>query len=379
MCDRAARFRRWLAASALAAAALSPCPAHAQSADQLRTRLLAAARRANTLSDSLRALHKLRARELPPDSLAAGELRFRFLKSNFGADLQASLQSAATHSMAIADSMFGDAVHGIVGAAPITATRSHSSVGQFASLDMVRLEIADGGGRSTLIRAPVTQREIEDGILDLIGTMATAQAPAIATAWAGGWVPSRHLTRESWADAAIDLASSNAAIARTCYAGSVPACESALGLTVVRDSLAEWYTPEGWRVLVSTWRPPKDAFSVIAERAECLEKKANAVCERLARSRPVPIPLNFTTRSSLLGLALERGGRDAYSRLAGAEGTPLQILAAAAGVAPDSLVREWRSRVLAAAPKSAGPSVTEATVFVAWTLIFAFAAGRRRP
>ena len=379
MCDLTSRRRSWFVALTLVAAATSPRPAHAQSTGELRIRLLAATRHGQILKDSVKALHEMRTLEFPSDSLATGELKFRFLKSNVGADLQATLQAAGTHAMSVADSMFGDAVRGIAGTTSILATRSRSRFGQFSTVDMVTLELADGGGRSTLIRAPVTQRKLEDGILDLLGTMATARVPSNVIQWAGGWVPSRRLTHETWEDAAIDLASSNAAIARTCYSGSVPACESALGLTDVHDALSEWYAPEGWRVLVSSWKPPKDAYSVIADRAECIEKKATQVCERLARSRPVPIPLTFATRSTLFGLALERGGRPAYSRLVGAKGTPLQMLSTAAGVSPDSLIREWRTRVLAATPKSASPSPVEATVFIAWTLIFGFVAGRRRP
>src|ERR1035437_9888757 len=379
MCDLASRCRRWLTALILVAAATSPRPARAQSTGELRIRLLAAARRGQILKDSVKALHEMRTLEFPPDSLAAGELKFRFLKSNVGADLQASLQAAGTHAMSVADSMFGDAVRGIAGTTSILATRSPSRFGQFSTVDMVTLELADGSGRSTLIRAPVTQRKLEDGILDLLGTMATARVPANVIQWGGEWVPSRRLTHETWEDAAIDLASSNAAIARTCYSGSVPACESALGLTDVHDALSEWYAPEGWRILVSSWKPPKDAYSVIADRVECLEKKGMAVCERLARSRPVPIRLTFATRATLLGLALERGGRSAYSRLVEAKGTPLEMLAITAGVTPDSLIREWRRRVLAASPKSASPSPVEATGFITWTLISGFAASRRRP
>jgi hypothetical protein len=368
-----------LVIAALVATAIPPLPAQAQSVDQLRTRLVAASRLGRLLRDSAKTLHDMRLRELPPDSLTAGPLSFHFLKSNFGSDLQASLRAAGTHTMSVADSMFGDDVNRIAGTTPILATRSHSRFGRFSTMDMVTLELADGGGRSTTVRAPVTVRKLEDGILDLLGTMATARAPAIAIQWAGGWVPSRRTTRESFEDAAIDLASSNAAVARTCYTGSVPACESALGLTSVHDTLSEWYAPEGWRILVSNWKPPKDAYSVIADRVECLEKKVMVVCERLARSRPVPIPLSFATRATLLGLALERGGRSAYSRLVEARGTPLQMLAITAGVTPDSLIREWRRRALAASPKSASPSPVEATVFIAWTLIFGFAASRRRP
>ena len=384
MCDRASPTRGRLVGAALViavfvAAAIPRLPAQAQSVDQLRTRLVAASRLGKLLKDSAKTLHDMRLRELPPDSLTAGPLSFHFLKSNFGADLQASLRSAGTHTMSVADSMFGDDVNGIAGTTPILATRSHSRFGRFSTMDMVTLELADGGGRSTTVRAPVTVRKLEDGILDLLGTMATARAPAITIQWAGGWVPSRRTTRESFEDAAIDLASSNAAVARTCYAGSVPACESALGLTRVHDALSEWYAPEGWRILVNSWKPPKEAYSVIADRVECLEKKVMAVCERLARSRPVPIPLSFATRATLLGLALERGGRSAYSRLVEAKGTPLEMLAITAGVTPDSLIREWRRRVLAASPKSASPSPVEATVFITWTLIFGFAASRRRP
>ena len=103
------------------------------------------------------------------------------------------------------------------------------------------------------------------------------------------------------------------------------------------------------------------------------------VCERLSRTRPIPIPLQFGARQTLFGLALERGGRTAYSRLAAAKGTPLQILSTISGVSADSLIREWRARVAAAAPKSPSPSVEEAAVFVGWTLLFGFAATRRRP
>jgi hypothetical protein len=365
--------------TALVAATIAPCAAHAQSVDQLRARLVSASRLGHLLRDSLKVLHDARVRELPPDSLAAGELRFRFVKSNFGTDLQATLQAAGTHTMAAADSMFGDALRGIAGTAPILATRSHSSFGRFSTADLVTLELADNGGRSTTVRAPITERKLEDGILDILGTMATARVPENVIQWGGGWVPSRRTTHESWEDASIDLASSNAAVARTCYAGSLPACETALGLTDVHDALSEWYSPEGWRILVSSWKPPKDAYSVIADRVECVEKKVMAVCEQLSRTRPVPIPLTFATRATLLGLALERGGRPAYSRLMGAKGTALQMLSTAAGVTPDSLIREWRTRVLAAAPKSASPSPMEASVFIAWTLAFGFAASRRRP
>jgi hypothetical protein len=321
----------------------------------------------------------MKSRSLPADSLVIGDLTFRFVRANLGKDLEADLRAGVAAALGVADSVLGSQLHRIASDAPILATRSRARFGEFTRVSLVTLEIANGGGRSTTVRAPVTVRKLEEGILDLLGTMATSHVPASVVGWGGQWVPSRPLTPDMWENAAIDMASSNAAIARTCYAGSQPACESALALPIIRDSLTEWYTPEGWRVLVASWMPAADAYAVLADRAQCLEKKVNASCERVARRRSIPIPLTFATRSTLIGLAFQRGGRDAYARMLEANGTTLQILAATAGVTPDSLMHEWRSRVVAASPKSSRPSPVEATVCVAWIALFGAAAGRRRP
>jgi hypothetical protein len=379
MCELASLSRRWVIAFAVVAAVTAPHAAAAQSVEQLQRRLVAASKRGQQLKDSVTELHQMKSRDLPADSLVVGDLKFRFVRTNLGKNLEADLQTAAAKTLATADSVFGSELPRIAGEAPILATRARSPFGELTRVDMVNLVIANGGGRATLVRAPITQRKLEEAMLDLLGTMATSHVPANVIGWGGEWVPSRPLTRELWENAAIDMASSNAAIARTCYAGSLPACESALALTLIHDPLTEWYTPEGWRVLVASWKPPKDAYLVIADRAECLEKKISARCEVLARGRSVPIPLTFATRSTLLALAFQRGGRDAYSRMLGAKGTTLQILAATAGVTSDSLLHEWRSRVIAASPKSTSPSPLEATVFIAWIALFGVAAGRRRP
>jgi hypothetical protein len=380
MSDMPRRARFAIGGALVATFVFATATASAQSAIEYRARLLASARRSAILRDSVRLLHDMRATDLPADSVSAGALRFRFLKTNIGPELQATLQAAATQSMRAADSIFGDELSHVAGTSPILATRSTTQFGPMLnSAYMVALEIADGGGRSNIQRAPVTEHKLEDAILDLLGTMATKSVPMDVLTWGGEWVPSRRVMPEDWQNASVDLASSAAVVARSCYSGSVPACESALGLTPVRDPLAEWYTPDGWRVLVSGWTPHKDSLSMVTDHVQCVEKNVTAACERLARSRPVPIPVSVNTRQTLFALALERGGRAAFSRLIHAKGSRLEILSAAAGVAPDSLIREWRTRVLASSPKSASPSPLEATVFVAWTLILGFAAGRRRP
>ena len=387
MSDRRSHVSILIAGVALVMA-MTASGGHAQSVAQTRPdglqrlhdRLISTARLSNALRDSAAYFRSRRWTTLPPDSLAAGPLRIRFAGKTLGADLEATLREAAIGAAAVADSTLGDAAATFLGDAPIVASRdSWQSRGWVPGFDIMVLELANGGGRTTIIRAPITRRRVEDAILDLIGTMATAHLLENAVQWGGEWIPAQGMTRERWEDAAVDLASSNAAIARTCHAGSIPACESALGLTKVGDPLMDWYTPAGWRVLISEWHPAKEDFVAIGARAECVEKKIDSVCLRLSRARPVPIPLSFATRSTLFATALKRGGRPAFARLMSAKGTPLEVLSIAAGVSADSLVSEWRSRVLASTPRSSLPTPLDAVLFVGWTLALGAAATRKRP
>jgi len=55
------------------------------------------------------------------------------------------------------------------------------------------------------------------------------------------------------------------------------------------------------------------------------------------------------------------------------------VLSIAAGVGADSLIGEWRSRVLASTPPSSAPTPLDAALFVGWTVAFGIAATRKRP
>jgi hypothetical protein len=368
-----------LRATLLAGLLASPAEAQQPPINRLRERLVSSARISKVLRDSAAYLRQHRWIELPPDSLSAGPLRLRFVASNLGPALLVTLQAATTGAASVADSTFGDAANTFIGAAPIVASLSKVRVGTITTFDLLYLEIANGGGRSTIVRPPLTVGRVQDALLDLIGTMATDRLLHEAVQWGGEWIPAQRASRERWEEAAVDLASSNAAIARTCYAGSIPACESALGLTKVADPLTEWYTPAGWRVLATGLHPQKGDYELLAARAECVDKMSDSACLQISRARPVPIPLTFGTRWTLFATALERGGRSSFTRLTAAKGSPLEVLSTAAGVSADSLVSEWRSRVLASTPPSSSPRPLEAVVFVGWTLVFAFGASRRRP
>ncbi len=359
--------------------ACTPHRSEGQSAAELRPRVIAAMRNAKLTRDSLDALRAKRSYERQPDSLAAGSIVLRFSAQNLGPALQSDVQAAALDAWELANKEFGDAAKIAVSGAPIRVTRTRRLVAPQLSVETVELEIAGLDARRKQVRPPITRHKLADAMLDLIGTAATIHAPAPTMKWVGFWMPARRISEDDWRSAALDLASSNASVARTCYAGSVLACESSLGLTRVHDPLAEWYTPDGWHALVSEWQPSKEHPELIARHNECIVKRVAATCLELARMRPVAIPLNMASRMTLVGLALERGGQAGYARMLAATGTPMEVLAATAGISADSLVSEWRTRVLGALPRSTTPTIPEVVVLFAWTLLLGAAAVRKRP
>ncbi len=373
-------LRRTIAgvAAMFAIAAFVPKAGTAQSAAQYRARLSATLRARKLAMDSLDTLRARRGLDLPPDSLKTGVVRVRYSKLNLGPDLEATLRAAVQHAAAIADTQFGDAqLEGPQ--AVIVVNRVARTEVSSLSFDIVQLELPGPSGRMTTVRVPVTQRKLSDELLDMIGTLATVGVPVNVSRWAGYWAPSHPLTPDDWEAAALDLTTSSSSVSRTCYSGSVSGCEAALGLTAVHDPLVEWYTPEGWRALVSTWDPPVGDPGLVADHADCVERKVMETCKRLARMRQIPVPLNMSTRSTLFNLAIARGGRSSYTRLRNATGTPLEVLSAVAGVSPEVLVDDWRTRTLSAVPHAARPTGAETTALLAWTALFGFAATRKRP
>lgn len=372
------RFRAILAlAGALGIAALVPRAAGAQSAAQYRARLGTTLRDRRVLLDSLDTLRARRAVDFPPDSMTSGVVRVRYSRANLGPDLETTLRAAVQRAGAIAATQFGDAQLQGAGSV-IVVNRVQRTVISSLSFDLLQVELPGTEGRLSTLRAPLTQANLSDELLEMIGTLATNGIPANVSRWAGYWAPSHPLTTDEWQAAALDLATSSSSVARTCYSGSVAGCESALGLTPVHDALVEWYTPEGWRALVGSWDPPAGDPILAAEHAECVEKKVMETCQRLARMRQVPVPLNMSTRSTLFGLALAHGGRSGYTRLRAATGTPLEALSTVAGVPPDVLIDDWRTHALAAVPHSVRPSAADTSALLAWTVLFGFAATRRR-
>jgi hypothetical protein len=114
----------------------------------------------------------------------------------------------------------------------------------------------------------------------------------------------------------------------------------------------------------------------------CVEERSDVACTELLSSldrHEIPPPVSLTPRRSLAQVALESGGDGAFGRLVGSAGLPLETrLSMVAGISTDSLLREWHSAVLHAAPDRASVNHWAAATSLVWVLTFMVAATRSR-
>jgi hypothetical protein len=92
-------------------------------------------------------------------------------------------------------------------------------------------------------------------------------------------------------------------------------------------------------------------------------------------------PASDAVRASLVTVAIARGGAQFLPALAAAdtsEAQPLTVLAAAAGVPPDTLLHEWRETLRAVGARDAALPPRLVLSTAAWALFLAWAATRRR-
>ena len=81
----------------------------------------------------------------------------------------------------------------------------------------------------------------------------------------------------------------------------------------------------------------------------CTNGHFQATCDSIVRSIPldaIPSPVPATVRRSLVRYALMTGGPGAFDRLASAEGTISDRLAAVSRIPTDSLVRRWQQALV---------------------------------
>jgi hypothetical protein len=351
----------------------------AQDLNKIGARLLAADRAFTAGHDSIQALAKReRAKELPYDSIVAGSLTLRYRSKDFSRATQTTLTRAANESWKQMQRGLGDGADRIVRRVPVIVDE-RSWQNQLLP-HIIDFHLPSVLGRSYSFTIQMSDEQAAGAIVDLIGSAASLDEPLTLQHYAGAWIPVGGIGARSWDRAAIDLATSNSAATRDCFAGAIPRCKSALGLTEIADPLTEWYSPADWRVMVSGMhRPPGETTGRQASIDACLNDNIAKECEMLVRERAIPRPLDMESRHTLIGLALELGGPKAFDRMTAATGSADDVLAATSGLGIDELISRWRMRILTTTPENVRPRALEATTMIAWILIFAFVAQRKRP
>ena len=176
----------------------------------------------------------------------------------------------------------------------------------------------------------------------------------------------------------VELASSWARVGRECFVGDLDACRLTLDIERADDPLNQWYSAADRRNLVELRSTGKRMRRPVW--IACVEERSDVACTELLSSRhEIPPPVSLTPRRSLAQVALESGGDGAFGRLVGSAGLPLETrLSMVAGITTDSLLREWHSAVLNAAPDRASVNHWAAVTSLVWVLTFTVAATRSR-
>lgn len=221
---------------------------------------------------------------------------------------------------------------------------------------------------------PEATSDVVAPILARIGAAAinTSQDSALQR-WLPWTIDPRPQPPERYGEVYVELATAPWTAVRSCYAGDIAACGRALGLTVGANPLDSWYGIEDRRRLVdrasATW-----GLRRLPETRACLQQGDAAECDAALRTVPaefVSPPLGGVARGLLTDVALELGGHGAYERLADGRGPIAARLVDAAGVPTDSLVRVWRARAFADAPRPITLRRAGAWAAMVWAVTFA--------
>ena len=311
----------------------------AQSQAEYRARVEALAPIWRRVSVEIRHEDSLRVQALPKDTLRVGVFS---ILVNPG--LQELGRTAAEKADMALRGRYGESAeevrtHRFTLAWP-TDTRIDSTVVEIAEIDRIGrfAQSATGAATTGAVSASLAQRG---------SRILTEQLGQRFTGWMNGSIPIDTATPGDWVDVRIDLVTSAFQVSRACYVGNIASCEKALGVVDEADPTGEWFSPGERRDMVhraiSLRRGQADAFD------KCVIHHDAAECSMLASQIPiqdVQAPLGSPSRQSLVRLAMQIGGENAYARMRQASDTRGAQLEAASGISTDSLVRVWRARVI---------------------------------
>ncbi|HEX9704182.1 MAG TPA: hypothetical protein VGA20_02910 [Gemmatimonadales bacterium] len=203
--------------------------------------------------------------------------------------------------------------------------------------------------------------------------------PALV-AWLGGSLrPTVHPERQR-ARVYVELVTTPWAVARDCFLQNLEHCGLALDLTRLDESPESWLqNPAERRVVVSRFLSSLSRGAQARAFHDCTNNNDSA-CVVFLRSIPreaVPRPLTSEARKTLVDVALQLGGRDAYHRLVANPDSPMAArLAKAAGVRIDSVIARWRAVIVASRPASVALPPWGLWIAITWTVCFAACALR---
>ena len=235
------------------------------------------------------------------------------------------------------------------------------------------------------------QMRLLDGTAEVMAGRLVALAEELAAkeidSTLGRWLRSPRAplgapAEERWEAAAVELASTASFALRSCSAGDREACLTSLGLPAGgRASLAEWYAPEDYRLLLSEVAIARSDTVGYAARLLCRRRGDRAACDTAAahlKPDNVPPPFSVPTRLLFLGEVLRVGGPEAFERLLRTPGSLRERMAAAAGVSLDDITDRWLAHVMAARPAPMRVSPGTFLLSLAWSVALGSLAIARR-
>jgi hypothetical protein len=214
--------------------------------------------------------------------------------------------------------------------------------------------------------------------------LAGRELPVTVKRWAVPRVPIRPLRQYVFGGAYVRLALVRPELWRSCVDGSRGACRAALGIVIGGDSISAWYSADEQISAVergyATSYPYRVQPWATWARRDCIPHWDTAPCRAILQEIRLPGPTSSAGRLALLRLALVHGGTAGYARLITSRSADIgAILEETAGVPLDSVIKEWRSEVIAARPPSPMPTGIEFLTALSLSTLAIGLATRKRP
>jgi hypothetical protein len=199
--------------------------------------------------------------------------------------------------------------------------------------------------------------------------------------WLSGTLRPATRAAQERTDVYLELVTAPSTPVRACYLGTLRDCRFALGLQSGGDALDLWYPGAAERrALVNRAFADYFGHGASAPTVRACAAGANPACDALLRNLPagaLPGPLGAQARTTLVRVAMEMGGRDAYRRLVADPRAPMaDRIASAANATLDDVIARWRHGILGSRPPAVALPWWAVSLALAWAAVFGVCALR---